>query len=147
MHSTFQEKPFQWFPKVNQKLSFRDLPAVPFTHLQSGFFQATTHLASWFSNDNGPFWEYSDGCNSNLVFGNITPQEQLKGATFSFQYERKDFTRPLSHSWEQIPSWSQRERWSSWLYKGQKGTHSSDPGAPAHSKCGPKRPPCSWRWV
>lgn len=48
----------------------------------SGIFQATSHLAPCFSNDNDAFWEYSDGCNSNLVFGHITPQEQLNRKTF-----------------------------------------------------------------
>lgn len=86
----FRESLASGFPKgIRSYLPITVLSEVPFTHLQSGFFQATSHLAPWFSNDNDAFWEYSDGCNSNLVFGYITPQEQLKGAKFSFQYEKK----------------------------------------------------------
>lgn len=79
MYSTFQQSFSSGFPKwLRSSLSITVVSAVLFTHLQSGIFQATSHLAPWFSNDNGAFWEYSDGCNSNLVFGHITPQEQLK---------------------------------------------------------------------
>lgn len=48
----------------------------------SGIFQATSPLAPCFSSDNDAFWEYSDGCNPNLVFGHITPPEQLNRKTF-----------------------------------------------------------------
>lgn len=76
----FRESLASGFPKgIRSCLPITVLSEIPFTHLQSGFFQATSHLVPWFSNDNGAFWEYSDGCNSNLVFGCITPQEQLKG--------------------------------------------------------------------
>lgn len=62
-------------PVVSQSdsaaLSITVLWAIPFTHLQRGLFQPTSHWAPWFSNGNGTFWER---CHSNLLFGHITPR-------------------------------------------------------------------------
>lgn len=41
----------------SEALSVTVLWAIPFTHLQRGIFQATSHWAPWFSNGNGTFWE------------------------------------------------------------------------------------------
>lgn len=73
-YSTFQESLPSGFPKWQRSsLSITVLSAIPFTHLHSGIFQATSHLAPWFSNDNSAFWEHWAGRNSNLVFGPIPP--------------------------------------------------------------------------
>lgn len=137
------------FPKwIRSGLPIIVLSVISFTHLQSGFFQATSHLVPWFSNDNDAFWEYSDGCNSNLVFGYIMPQEQLKGAKFSFQYEKKTLQGlGLTVSLQTAdPKLELKIGASAGSIKSRQGPCSSDPGTPKHIKCGPNRParPLSW---
>lgn len=76
----------------SEALSIIVLWAIPFTHLQTGIFQATSHWAPWFSNGNGTF---SEPWGLPFQPGVWAPRT-MKRATFSFQYERKDVKWPLS---------------------------------------------------